>query len=194
MDSISTGSQYRQYLGGNRFSNTIEAQWRTIACEGAYTGPHVDGGGLATWERICKGTKLWCFHFRDNFTEDVPSICPNEEDPLRWTLLILQEGDMLFVSSCSIRLSPNITLNYSCMSPGAIHMVAGPMDCVIDGGHFSTRSTSVHSLYELLEVEKYHYDNSNGEYYLTSVGYRIELLHALMSEVTSDPQLVRKPG
>ena len=73
-------------------------------------------------------------------------------------------------------------------------MVAGPTDCVIEGGHFCPRSTSVQSLYELLELEAHGYDNSNGDYYYTSVRQRIELLHALMSEVTNNPMLVSIPG
>jgi hypothetical protein len=85
-------------------------------------------------------------------------------------------------------------LSYRYMAAGTVHMVFGATDAITEGGHFCTTSTSVPSLYELLEVERYRYDNSNGDYYYTSIGYRIEMLHALMSEVTSNPILVEDPG
>ena len=103
---MSHGAQYSRYLTGDRFKDTISRPWRTVACEGAFTGSHVDGGGFATWIRFRKGNKLWCCRFRDDFAEDVPSIIPHTEDANRWTLLVPQAGDSMFVSSCTIRLSP----------------------------------------------------------------------------------------
>jgi len=80
------------------------------------------------------------------------------------------------------------------MLAGTVHLVFGVTDAIAEGGHFCTTTTSVAGLYELLEVEQYGYDNSNGDYYYTSIGYRIELLHYMMSHVTSATSLTTNPS
>jgi hypothetical protein len=95
VDFIALGSQYRRYLKTRQFSNAFELLWRILGCEGSYSGPHVDGGGMNTWVRILAGVKAWAIRWRSAEAENVPELLPHKEDPGRWTLLFPQAGDIL---------------------------------------------------------------------------------------------------
>ena len=95
VDFIAAGSQYRRYLKGRRFSEAFELVWRIIGCEGSYSAPHVDGGGMNTWVRILNGVKAWAIRWRGPEAENVPELLPHKEDAMRWTLLFPKPGDIM---------------------------------------------------------------------------------------------------
>ena len=72
--------------------------WQLFATNMAFSRPHIDAGGLATWVTILRGWKIWMVSTEPlALYSDTPltELSINDWKQKRWLAFILREGDTL---------------------------------------------------------------------------------------------------
>ena len=70
----------------------LAQQWMLAALPGAFSEPHIDGGGYCTWVKMVAGSKVWWIS--QGLRDPVETGSFELEGP-PWLEVVLSEGDEL---------------------------------------------------------------------------------------------------